>query len=161
MIDRSGTVGFSLAVYVTITIRLLFDSGLIRLFNDHVNSNMVSLLDNKIYPIMRNQITHLVFSTILFLHVHPLIWFILVLYVMWGFLIVSFLACQNWSGHVNRPTDNLNALIDTFHSNGAHISSGVSRSDSRLELSSFCTFWGAAFSHLFSHLDFFLNLSVL
>lgn len=61
MIDRSGTVSFSLAVYVTITIRLLFDSGLIRLFNDHVNSNMVFLLDNKIYLIMRNQITHLVF----------------------------------------------------------------------------------------------------
>lgn len=38
-----------------------------------------------------------------------------------------------------------------FHLKGEHVSSGVSGSDSSLQLSSFCTFRGAAFSHLFSH----------
>lgn len=65
------------------------------------------------------------------------------------FWIVSFLGCQNRSSHVNWYKDNLNALIGRFK--GADVSSGVSRSGSGLQLSSFCTFRGAAFRHLFSH----------
>lgn len=65
------------------------------------------------------------------------------------FWIVSFLGCQIQSSHVNWCKDNLNALIGRLK--GAAVSSGVSRSGSGLQLSSFCTFRGAAFSHLFSH----------
>lgn len=76
LIDRSESVSFPLSVYMTRTIQLLFDSGIISLLSEHVNSNMVFLLDNKMYLIMRNRINTLIFfSTILFLHVHPLIWF--------------------------------------------------------------------------------------
>lgn len=65
------------------------------------------------------------------------------------FWIVSFLGCQIQSSHVNWCKDNLNALIVRLK--GADVSSGVSRSGSGLQLSRFCTFRGAAFSHLFSH----------
>lgn len=65
------------------------------------------------------------------------------------FWIVSFLGRQIQSSHVNWCKDNLKALIGRLK--GADVSSGVSRSGSRLQLSSSCTFRGAAFSHLFSH----------
>lgn len=70
------------------------------------------------------------------------------------FVMVSFLGYQSQAGHVIGPTDYLNALIDTFHLKAAHISSGISQSDNWFQLSSFCTFLGAAVSHLFSHFYF-------
>lgn len=108
--------------------------------SDHVNSNRVFLLDNQIYPIMRNQINTLSFfhNTLPACTPINLIYFGPLCNVR--FLIIPFLGCQNRSGHVNGPTDNLNALSDISHLNAEHISSGVSRSDSRLQLSSFCTF---------------------